>query len=102
MTPRWCAAASLTALFVIACVGYGQTAAPIRLARHPDYHAGRIAFSYLGDIWTVNEDGKGPQRLTDSRGRDVFPRYSPDGRWVAFSSNRYGANDVFVVSSTGG
>jgi len=27
---------------------------PIKLARHPDYHAGRIAFSYLGDIWTAN------------------------------------------------
>ncbi len=32
-------------------------AAPVRLARHPDYHAGKIAFSYLGDIWTANEDG---------------------------------------------
>jgi tricorn protease len=33
------------------------TAAPIRLARHPDYHAGKVAFSYLGDIWIANEDG---------------------------------------------
>jgi tricorn protease len=77
-------------------------AAPIRLARHPDYHAGKIAFSYLGDIWVANEDGSNVVRLTDSRGREVYPRFSPDGRWIAFSSNRYGNNDVFVVPAVGG
>ena len=52
------------ALAVLLCVLAGsfvlasQTAAnPVRLARHPDYHAGKIVFSYLGDIWTANEDG---------------------------------------------
>ena len=77
-------------------------AAPIRLARHPDYHAGRIAFSYLGDIWTADEEGTNPVRLTDNRGRDVYPRFSPDGRWIAFSSNRYGNDDVFVMPAAGG
>ena len=50
-------------------------AGPIRLARHPDYHAGRIAFSYLGDIWTANEDGTGVQRITDNGAREVYPRF---------------------------
>ena len=35
-------------------------AGPIKLARMPDYHAGKIAFSYLGDIWVANEDGAIP------------------------------------------
>jgi tricorn protease len=78
------------------------SAAPIRLARHPDYHAGRIAFSYLGDIWIANDEGSGVQRLTDNRAREVYPRFSPDGRWIAFSSNRYGNNDVFIIPSAGG
>ena len=77
-------------------------AGPIKLARHPDYHAGRIAFSYLGDIWTANEDGTGVQRITDNGAREVYPRFSPDGRWIAFSSNRYGNYDVFVVPVSGG
>jgi tricorn protease len=77
-------------------------AGPIRLARHPDYHAGRIAFSYLGDIWTAGDDGTGVQRITDNSAREVFPRFSPDGRWIAFSSNRYGNYDVFVVPVSGG
>jgi tricorn protease len=78
------------------------SAAPVRLARTPDYHAGKIAFGYLGDIWVVNEDGSNPQRLTVSTGRDINPRFSPDGKWVAFSSNRHGNQDVFVVAATGG
>jgi tricorn protease len=75
---------------------------PIRLARYPDYHSGRIAFSYLGDIWTANETGGGAHRVTDHSARDAFPRFSPDGKWIAFSSNRYGGSDVFVVAATGG
>src|SRR5262249_16790173 len=78
------------------------SSAPIRFARHPDYHAGRIAFSYLGDIWTAGEDGSSPTRLSDHRGHDMYPRFSPDGKWIAFTSNRYGNNDVFVVPSAGG
>src|SRR5204862_4625932 len=74
----------------------------IRLARHPDYHAGKITFSYLGDIWIANEDGTGVQRLTDNLAREIYPRFSPDGKWIAFSSNRYGNNDVFVIPAAGG
>jgi hypothetical protein len=77
-------------------------AGPIKLARYPDYHAGRIAFSYMGDIWVAGEDGSNPVRLTVNTARETYPRFSPDGRWIAFSSNRFGNNDVFVVSASGG
>jgi len=76
--------------------------AQVKLLRHPTYSKGKVAFSYLGDIWTANENGSGIQRLTDNKARDVFPRYSPDGNWIAFSSNRDGNNDVFVIPATGG
>jgi len=90
---------ALAAVLLIAAMA---GAAPVRLARTPDYHAGKIAFSYLGDIWVVNEDGSNPVRLTDHTARDINPRFSPDGRWIAFSSNRYGNNDVFVIPVAGG
>jgi tricorn protease len=78
------------------------SAAPVRLARHPDYNAGKITFSYLGDIWTANEDGSNPHRVTDNVAREVYPRFSPDGKWIAFASNRYGNYDVFVIPAAGG
>src|SRR5262245_8858406 len=80
----------------------GAQEGPIKLARHPDYHAGKIAFSYMGDILTANEDGSGVNRITDNTAREVYPRFSPDGRWIASSSNRYGGYDVFVVPVNGG
>ncbi len=77
-------------------------AAEVRLARHPDYHGGKIVFSYRGDLWLVKEDGSQPRRLTAHRSPSVHPRFSPDGKWIAFSSARYGNHDVFVLPSEGG
>src|SRR4030095_2684995 len=76
--------------------------AQVKLLRHPTYSKGKVAFSYLGDIWIANENGSGVERLTDNRARDQFPRFSPDGRWIAFSSNRDGNYDVYVAAAAGG
>jgi tricorn protease len=73
-----------------------------RMLRHPSYSKGKIAFSYLGDIWVANEDGSLITRITDNQAREVFPRFSPDGSKIAFSSNRAGNYDVYVISATGG
>jgi tricorn protease len=94
---RW----TLLLLAVLLLAGTAS-AKPIKLARHPDYHAGKVAFSYLGDIWVANEDGSNRRRLTVHTARDTNPRFSPDGKWIAFSSNRYGNNDVFVMPADGG
>lgn len=87
---------------VVLLLAASASAVEVKLARHPDYHNGKIVFSYLGDLWLVNEDGSSPQRLTVHKARDIHPRFSPDGKWIAFSSNRYGNYDVFVMPATGG
>jgi tricorn protease len=61
-----------------------------------------VVFSYLGDIWTADETGQNIQRLTVNRARDVYARFSPDGKWIAFSSERNGNLDVFIIPSGGG
>ena len=71
---------------------HGQT----RLLRYPSYSNGKVAFSYLGDIWVANENGSDVQRITDNTAREINPRFSPDGKWIAFSSNRAGNYDVYV------
>src|ERR1700675_1030536 len=88
---------TLFALLIPALM-FGQA----RLLRHPTYSNGKVAFSYLGDIWTANDDGSGVVRVTDHKAREVYPRFSPDGKWIAFSSNREGNYDVYVIPSAGG
>src|SRR4029450_11079817 len=73
-----------------------------RLVRYPSYSNGRIAFTYLADIWTADENGQNVQRLTVNRARDAYPKFSPDGKWIAFSSDRNGNLDVFIIPSSGG
>src|SRR6185436_11210991 len=73
-----------------------------RLLRYPTYSKGKVAFSYLGDIWVANENGSDVRRLTDHSARDITPRFSPDGTLIAFSSNRDGNHNVYVVPVTGG
>ncbi len=90
----------LASLFLlVAAVGFAK---PIQIPRHPDVHSGKVTFSYFGSIWVANEDGSSPHRLTVNSAHDDDPRFSPDGRWIAFSSNRYGNLDVFVIPSEGG
>ncbi|HET6974386.1 MAG TPA: hypothetical protein VFH96_10200, partial [Pyrinomonadaceae bacterium] len=94
-----------TTLFATALLLFTTTSAfgrEARLVRYPHYHNGRIVFSYLGDIWTADENGQNIQRLTVNRARDVYGRFSPDGKWIAFSSERNGNLDVFLIPSGGG
>jgi len=90
---------TLAAVILVApLASHAQT----RLLRYPSYSNGKVTFSYLGDIWIANDNGTGVHRITDNRAREINPRFSPDGKWIAFSSNRAGNYDVYVVSADGG
>src|SRR3954451_7710278 len=77
---------------------------PIRFARTPDISPDgkTVAFSYLGDIWLVDVNGGEATHLTMHEKHDFNPVFSPDGKWIAFSSNRHGQYDVFVIPVKGG
>jgi tricorn protease len=89
---------------VALCLGLAglAQAREAKVVRSPSYHDGKVAFSYLGDIWTAKEDGSGIVRLTANKARDLNPRFSPDGKTIAFSSDREGGLDVYLIPSTGG
>ena len=61
-----------------------------------------VIFSYEGDLWKTSLNGSAAVRLTAMPGEETSPRVSPDGRWLAFSSNQFGNNDVFVMPLAGG
>ncbi|MBN2244343.1 MAG: PD40 domain-containing protein [Candidatus Aminicenantes bacterium] len=73
-------------------------------ARHPAVSPDgtQIAFSYMGDIWVVASTGGRAFQITDHLAYDHNPVWSPDGKWLAFSSNRMGNDDVYLVPAKGG
>ncbi len=91
----------LIALFTL-CFSFAVSGREAKLVRYPHYHQGRVAFTYLADIWTADETGQNLKRLTVHRARDVYPRFSPDGKWIAFSSDRNGNLDIFMIPAEGG
>jgi tricorn protease len=92
----------LLAFLLTVCLPELSAAREARLVRYPHYHQGRVAFTYVGDIWTADENGQNVRRITAHKARDVYPRFSPDGKWIAFSSDRNGNLDVFILPSEGG
>jgi tricorn protease len=73
-----------------------------RLLRYPDVNDNLIAFVYAGDIWTVNAGGGEARRLTSHEGLELFPKISPDGKWIAFSAEYSGNRQIWVMPSEGG
>ena len=61
-----------------------------------------IAFSYQGDLYTVNAEGGEASLLTLHEAYDYAPIWSPDGKNIAFASDRFGSFDVFLIPSNGG
>jgi len=80
-----------------------RTAAPeTRLLRQPDISKGSVVFVYAGDLWTVPRTGGEARRLTAHSGDEQFPKFSPDGKWIAFTGEYDGNADVYVIPSQGG
>lgn len=62
----------------------------------------KIAFTYKGDIYVVDSQGGKAKQLTTGDAIESYPVWSPDGKKIAFSSNRFSNNDIFIVGSEGG
>ena len=73
-----------------------------RLLRQPDIHGDKVAFVYAGDIWLADVRGGDARRLTSDEGIEYFPKFSPDGRQIAFSGEYSGSRQVFVMPVDGG
>ena len=61
-----------------------------------------ICFSYMSDLWTVPFDGGEAKRLTVSKGNDTHPVFSPNGKTIAFTSNRDGFWGTYLIPAEGG
>ncbi|MGA3074420.1 MAG: hypothetical protein ABSG56_12075 [Bryobacteraceae bacterium] len=86
---------------LLAALCCAQAPKPL-LIRHPTISRDQIAFCYAGDIWTVGRQGGDAQRLTAGVGSKCDPYFSPDGKWIAYTADYYGNDDVFVIPAAGG
>ncbi len=79
---------------------YGQQEA--RLLRFPAIHGQQIAFTYAGNLYTVSSHGGIARKLTNDVGFEVFPRFSPDGKTIAFTAQYDGNTEVYAMPASGG
>jgi len=80
---------------------HAETDGNTRLLRFPDVCANQIAFVYAGDIYTVARAGGEARRLTSHAGLELFPKFSPDCRWIAFSAEYSATRQVWVMPASG-
>lgn len=73
-----------------------------KLLQFPNTSATEITFSYAGDIFTVPITGGIARRITTAPGVESFPRFSPDGKTIAFIGNYDGNNEIYKIPNIGG
>ena len=75
---------------------------PTKLLRYGNISKDRVTFAYAGDLWIAPREGGAARRLTSHVGDELYPKFSPDGKWIAFTGEYDGNPDVYVISAEGG
>ena len=73
-----------------------------RLFQQPDVSATHITFVYAGDVWTVPKTGGTATRISSPAGLESFPKFSPDGKLIAYSANYHGNTNIYLIPIEGG
>jgi tricorn protease len=73
-----------------------------RLLRFPATHGDQIVFTYAGDLYTVAAAGGVARKLTNDVGFEMFARFSPDGKQLAFTAQYDGNTEVYLMPAEGG
>src|SRR5215217_4778889 len=89
---------ALCAVLLLSITSSSQT----KLLRFPDIRGDRVVFTYAGDLWTAPSSGGSAVRLTSHPGVEVFGKFSPDGKWIAFTGQYDGDEQIYVVPTSGG
>src|SRR5271154_977077 len=92
----------VAALLIATPLSIAAAGAQAALPRVPQPFGDRIAFVADGNIWSVEKTGGTAVRLTSAPGQDMFPRVSPDGKWIAYTEASRAGTDIWVIPASGG
>jgi tricorn protease len=92
----------LCSLFCAAYAFVTANAEEARLLRFPSTNGSEIVFTYAGDLYKVPVNGGEAKRLTSHVGYEMFPRFSPDGKTIAFTGHYDGNTEVYSIPAEGG
>jgi tricorn protease len=73
-----------------------------RLLRFPAIHGENVVFTYAGDLYLVSASGGVARKITSDIGMEMFARFSPDGKQIAFTGQYDGNTEVYVMPAEGG
>ena len=90
---------SLLFLFVIKIASAQEEA---RLLRFPTIHGNQVVFTYAGDLYSVTASGGTARKITSDVGYECFPKFSPDGKYIAFTGQYDGNTEVYLIPAEGG
>ena len=89
-------------LFLFALPLFTQAQEEARLLRFPAINGDKIVFTYAGDLYTVARTGGMARKLTNHEGFELFARFSPDGKTIAFTAQYDGNTEVYTMPAQGG
>src|SRR3989339_1391152 len=75
---------------------------PAKLMKYMDVSDNQITFVYGGDIWVMPKSGGTASQITHSPGEESWTRFSPDGKFIAYTASYNGNADVYVIPATRG
>jgi tricorn protease len=92
----------LAVLFLLIATVPASAQDEARLLRFPAIYGDQIVFTYAGDLYTVPSTGGIARKLTSHEGFEMFARFSPDGKWLAFTGQYDGNTEVYLMPAEGG
>jgi len=89
-------------LVLLCSIGMLSAQDETKLLRFPAIHQNQVVFTYAGDLYTSADAGGTARRLTTHPGYEMFAKFSPDGKTIAFTGQYDGNTEVFTIPAEGG
>jgi len=89
-------------VFFLSILFVSSFAQESKMMRFPTMHGDQVVFTYAGDLYTVDKAGGIARKITNDDGFEMFAKFSPDGKSIAFTGQMDGNTEVYTMPAQGG